>query len=425
MSDLDTPVMGEARPLILASNEANAADIAYEDITGVSYEFPRRYRNLIVPGATFIYYRGSRAADSNRLTPVYYGTGIIGTIRPSGTNADRLVGHILDYVPFDVPVPFKGTDGTTLEPGGSVGGRYYQVGVRAVSQSTFGQILEAAEMPIPGYAAQKRRPERESPPLRERGNSYASLDVAEAVEACAKKAALSEVQTLYPHEMVQAQPRYTPGFDILVGTPDAPTRYVAVKGSQARYARFFLSEGERQFAAAHANHYTLFVVYSIDINRGTYETFKHSGAMNEHEFDMMPTQWACAWRQRSEGRSEKAYSTTDPLATSTRSTREHESLDRETTCSCGAAGGLAAEGEDIAAQVVGVGRAVDGLALGDEEPDGVVAGGTEDAGVDGRVGDGEERAELGAGVDVALAEPLGRSHGSLPPFSPRGFHPVT
>ncbi len=41
---------GEPPPIVLASNRTTASGHVYADRTGISYEYPTRYRSLIVPG---------------------------------------------------------------------------------------------------------------------------------------------------------------------------------------------------------------------------------------------------------------------------------------------------------------------------------------------------------------------------------------
>jgi hypothetical protein len=93
-------------PLVLAENEATESGIRYEDLTGVSYQFPTMYRNLIRPGMRFVYYRGRKSAGGRR-PQVYFGTGAIGGVGVDRKSPNRLVCEVLDYLPFAQPVPFK------------------------------------------------------------------------------------------------------------------------------------------------------------------------------------------------------------------------------------------------------------------------------------------------------------------------------
>jgi hypothetical protein len=119
-------------------NEASESNLAYEDLPYVSYEYPVRYRRIVVPGTPFVYYRGRRTRRGGRQPQVYLGTGLIGDVRPS-SRTGRLICEIVEGEPFPAPLYFKDDQGFPLEPGGSRRG-YYQPGVRDVDEATFGLI---------------------------------------------------------------------------------------------------------------------------------------------------------------------------------------------------------------------------------------------------------------------------------------------
>lgn len=131
-------------PLVFTINESTASGHKYDDRLGSSYEYPTMYRNIIKQGEQFIYYRGSRGKSGERVQPVYLGTGVVGAIRQSQHVSDCLVCEIVEFHPFPTPLPFRSADGDALEPGGAVGGRYYQKGVRAISEEDFARIVSEA-----------------------------------------------------------------------------------------------------------------------------------------------------------------------------------------------------------------------------------------------------------------------------------------
>lgn len=51
------------QPLVLVSNRQTASGHRYADRTGVSYEFPTAYRNMIRPGSPFVYYRSREGTN--------------------------------------------------------------------------------------------------------------------------------------------------------------------------------------------------------------------------------------------------------------------------------------------------------------------------------------------------------------------------
>lgn len=83
-----------------------------------------------------------------------------------------------------------------------------------------------------------------------------------AIEEFAMATATAYLQQQYPTEKVIQQPYTTPGFDILVGTAQAPVLYAKVKATLKSTPSFTLSEGERQFSIDHSDQYQLVMVYA-------------------------------------------------------------------------------------------------------------------------------------------------------------------
>jgi len=54
--------------IILVQSEKTATSEFdhYQDETGKRYQFPLNYKNIIIPGEFFIYYRGLRKKDGKR-----------------------------------------------------------------------------------------------------------------------------------------------------------------------------------------------------------------------------------------------------------------------------------------------------------------------------------------------------------------------
>ena len=69
--------------VILAKSEKTATGEFdhYQDETGKRYQFPLNYKNIIIPGEIFIYYRGLRKKDGKRRKAVkYFGFWIIDNV---------------------------------------------------------------------------------------------------------------------------------------------------------------------------------------------------------------------------------------------------------------------------------------------------------------------------------------------------------
>ncbi|HEX8994675.1 MAG TPA: hypothetical protein VF812_01450 [Ktedonobacterales bacterium] len=131
-------------PLVLTINESTASGHKYDDKPGISYEYPVMYRNVIQTGDQFVYYRGSRGKNDERIIPAYLGMGVIGKITASPHVSDCLVCEIVNYQPFRIALPFKDSEDRPFEPGGEAGGRFYQKGVRTITEEAFVRIKAEA-----------------------------------------------------------------------------------------------------------------------------------------------------------------------------------------------------------------------------------------------------------------------------------------
>jgi hypothetical protein len=295
-----TPKLGEAKsieelraaardsitavPLVLAMNEASESGISYEDVPYVAYEYPITYRRRMAEGTPFVYYRGRKRAGGGRQVPAYIGAGIVGSIRPS-TTADRLVCEVLDGRPFTTPVPFKADDGTYLEPGGNRPG-YYVQGVRVVSEAVFADIVGRG---VNGELSIGRGPA--SPGASGARNPlYADASVGRVVEEYSRKVIVGYLESRHPQCSVWQMPLNNPGYDLATDYPSL--RFVEVKGTQAGFPRFAMSEGERRFGEKHRDAYLLAVVYGIDLAAETHLGIEVARAPLGAAHRLEPLQWA-------------------------------------------------------------------------------------------------------------------------------------
>src|SRR5262245_26326260 len=95
--------------IILAQRIDYASD--YEDIPFEQYHFPKRYRNRIRSGDTFIYYQGNRHSRDQRC---YFGFGIIGKISIAN-DGEHYYARILDGQKLATIVPIYNPDGGFFE----------------------------------------------------------------------------------------------------------------------------------------------------------------------------------------------------------------------------------------------------------------------------------------------------------------------
>jgi len=260
-------------PIVLSTNEATASGHAYADITGAAYEYPLRYRKRVTPGERFVYYRGRRLPGGKTRRQSYFGTGVIGQITRSN-EAGNLVAEVLDYRPFLTGVGLKWADDSYVEPGGVAGGRYYQVGVRPISEDVWTRLIDEGRPTEPAPATAM----------------HASPETAAEVDAYAMRTAIAHLRARLPAEQIVRMPHNNPGFDIEI-RGGAAIRFVEVKGTQSSTPRFFISEGECQFAKANQAEYLLIVVYDIDRATSTHKVLEHQASAIDKAFALVPRQW--------------------------------------------------------------------------------------------------------------------------------------
>ncbi|WP_205866071.1 hypothetical protein [Mycolicibacterium flavescens] len=262
----------------MTQNEKSAAAISYDDQLGTSYEFPTRYKKLVVPGEAFVYYRGKRSASGAIQIPHYFGTGIVGAVSPTGDG--RLRCNILKYRAFSLTVPFK-RESRYFEPGANGRspkevGLHFRTGVRTIDQDAFNEILDAAgiEHQIKNKVTAKRVTKVSLPV-----NTHDSMD------ALAIALAISEVKDQWPSATIFRAP---PGqyFSLIVRHPNGDKHHVSVKSTEEDEPRIHLSEGEVAYASAHAASYSLWVFYALDIQAGTGKLIKRKGRITDDDIDL-------------------------------------------------------------------------------------------------------------------------------------------
>jgi hypothetical protein len=271
-------------PLVLTTNEVSASGHTYADVLGVSYEFPGRlYSRLVLPGEPVVFYRGSRGAQGRRL-PDYLGSAIVGPIS-QGSAAQLLRCEIVDYRPFIKSVPFRDESGSPYEVGGSVGGRFYQRGVRRISYAEYARIMQAASELTPAAI----------PELKGNVPTYgSSVALIRAVDDYALAASAAYLRTRLPGHGIHSQPRNNPGFDISVTDAEGSLiTFVEVKGTQANAPVFFLSEGERSFATRMGDRYLWICVFRIQLSLQRHDIWTHVGPLESARCVLQPYQWRC------------------------------------------------------------------------------------------------------------------------------------
>jgi hypothetical protein len=261
-------------PVVLATAEGkDRSGYVYDDRTGISYEYPDRYRGYIDTGEPFVYHQPGKG---------YTGVGIIGAIRESAFEGRR-VCEVLDYQEFLEAVPLKDDHGLYYEadpqywPSGRI---WWSKGVRPLSSGRYEAIVTTASI---GSGADPKKPAR---------TGYAGAVTSREVDAHAMDIAEDELHRLFPDHEVHRMPHNNPGFDFRVGGAMSPYRYIEVKGTSTGEPVFFMSEGKRDFSNGHASNYTLLVVVGVDWRGRTHvELRRHDGAVTPDVVQLETMQW--------------------------------------------------------------------------------------------------------------------------------------
>lgn len=260
-------------PLVLATGAPTASGHSYNDVLGKQYEFPLQYRSLVVPGESFVYYRGRRGSVDGR--PVYFGSGVVGEVRNS-SRTGQLVAQVHDVALFDEPVSAKATDGTYLETG-TARGTNWTSGVRRDSDSVLAAIVSRAG-PTLSQTDLVPRP------------GFATAAHASALERYSVEVALTLLANEFGADAAREMPPGNPGYDILV-VSGGPDLHVEVKGTILPDPVFHLSEGQRRHAASRGEWFRLLVVYNVDLNAGTHLVASLPGPLVASRVDLQPEAW--------------------------------------------------------------------------------------------------------------------------------------
>jgi hypothetical protein len=272
-------------PLVLTVSAETASGHNYRDELWVAHEYPQRYRNLVIPGEVFVYYRGRyrgkthdpiRLPDSHYLA--YLGVGVIGEISVS-PGSNLLLCEIRSPIEFASPVGFKREDGSYIEPGGDVRG-HFQPGVRAIDQSVFTEIVTRAELRSPAFD-----------PLEHQAGSglYANPDVARAIEDYSRAQTIRRLASDHPGIDIEEMAYNNPGFDLKTNV--SGLEFVEVKGTQADTPRFFMSEVERSWWNQNQSRYAVYTVYGIELSARRHVGIRRfSDAPDTYEW-LKPHKW--------------------------------------------------------------------------------------------------------------------------------------
>lgn len=263
-------------PLIFTISEATESGHRYSDVPFRTHEFPRKYQNLVKPGERFIYYRGRRGATDGR--PSYFGAGLVGDVHEKSSNLFEC--EVVGAEPFEAPVYFKDENGKYLETHDH--SNYWRDGVRVVSEETFERILFLADFafnePSDAPALDLRR-----------AGIYADPQTARRVELYSRQVVVASLTTEFPSLEIQEMPFNNPGFDILTNV--GGRRFVEVKGTQAGFPRFLMSERERRHWEIHYHDYSVYTVYGINLDMQSHSGVRRFEGHPSEAIQLQPMQW--------------------------------------------------------------------------------------------------------------------------------------
>lgn len=122
-------------------------ECVWKNDTGVLYHFPKRYKDILVPGTKVVYYKGTlknKAYTDSRLSdaPHYFGIAEIGDVYPDKESKKKdLFATVIEFKEFQRPVIAK-VDGEYYEeiPENKVN-NYWRDGVRRSSEEVYSRIV--------------------------------------------------------------------------------------------------------------------------------------------------------------------------------------------------------------------------------------------------------------------------------------------
>ncbi|SDW15214.1 protein of unknown function [Sulfitobacter pontiacus] len=297
-------------PLILTQNEVNVSNAHnWQDDEGVQYHYPTKYRNKVLEGERFVYYRGVNRLNGKRGDAHYFGTGRIGLITQD-PDPERQTGvkkawfcQIEDYERFPSDVPAK-VDGILREQGPS---NQFRDGVRVVDDETFDSILEASGL-AQGYAASgNTSPQPENVFAKPAGNllipskggagggnsSPRRSRHAKAEGDWAEELALRILQNIEgsAHHVHRAAIGETPGWDLDYLDANGELHRVEVKGTQAAaFRNIEITANELAAAKRYKSDYSLLLIAKCMSNSPSYQLISDPAKyIEEKQWGIKPT----------------------------------------------------------------------------------------------------------------------------------------
>jgi len=297
-------------PIILVQSEktAGGAFDHYEDITGKTYQFPNQYKNLIVSGEQFIYYRGLRKRDGTRRKHVeYFGYGVIETVSKN----DQLSGQkkkdwkwdctISEFQEFDQPVIAKKEGIATFE---NISNNSWG-SVRSIPKESFYKILSEGLKSyerfntdiVPKLKINNKKESifKSSRKIKSTETDYFSKR-AKFIGDLGEKYVLEELRKKLSQETLDtlrwvADENEKPGWDIEYIDENKNLIAIEVKATtQKNFSSIQITKREWEAAKDKRDHFELWLITEIESQNPTYEIISDPfGFVSSKEMVLIPS----------------------------------------------------------------------------------------------------------------------------------------
>lgn len=260
-------------PLVLVHNEVVSPEYQWDDVEGIHYHYPTKYRGKVRVGEPFVYYRGVHRINDKRGPAEYVGAGSVGDIWADPSRKGAWYCRVDNYERFASPVLAK-VDGVNRE---KIPRNRWRDGVRVLDPQVYDDIMREAKAgitakasrTIPAEEAQIPKPgDLILPPALAKHHGKGSGDRrsprSKAIGDWAEQAALAYIKSQIAgcsectHRAALGE---TPGWDIDYRDAHGVLQRVEVKGTVlGAFAGVELTANEMKAAEAHMDEYWLCLI---------------------------------------------------------------------------------------------------------------------------------------------------------------------
>lgn len=259
-------------PLVLVHNVVANPAHQWDDVEGVHYHYPAKYRGKVQTGEPFVYYRGVHRPGGKRGPAEYVGAGRIGSIWPDPDRKNAWYCAVVDYVHFPVAVPAKVEEANRED----IAPNLWRDGIRTLDPVVYAEIMAegrgpaaiSVAPPAVGEVVITTAADLVLPPAlakHQTGKSgYRRSKRSKAIGDWGERAALKYIQEQIAGSsdcVHRADIGETPGWDIDYRDAAGVLQRVEVKGTvAAAFSGIELTVNEMTAAKAHGPDYWLCLV---------------------------------------------------------------------------------------------------------------------------------------------------------------------